>query len=326
MRRNPTNINPIPIMAKASFVVEYDGPAMMTGEMSVRDLAPSLMALNDLFDSVNQKANGDSARLALHLKATHRGSFGAELVAMLDAAVSFFTSDGVDALANIMQILGLSGGVPGLLQMLLQFGPRKIVAAEPVGDALFSMTDETGRTMIVHEAAIALFQDPETRAHAYEIVKPLLTPGIDSLTFKKVRIEDGPTDNDTEIRIDKEDVPQFVPPKAGETLLIEYENIRVVRIVSLFFKEGNHWKVSDGEATYSVRITDETFLKHVDAGRAFGKNDLLKVRMKTTQYRAVAGALRNVHEITQVIEHIPGAGQIDIFDPLPDDPTPPVEG
>ena len=53
----------------------YDGPALADGTMNVRDLAPAMFAVGDLFESANLVFNGRTATVDVSLWATHGGSF-----------------------------------------------------------------------------------------------------------------------------------------------------------------------------------------------------------------------------------------------------------
>jgi len=48
-------------MSRASFSIAYDGPPLREGVMGVRDLAPALLAVGQLFDAANTVLNRDEA-------------------------------------------------------------------------------------------------------------------------------------------------------------------------------------------------------------------------------------------------------------------------
>ena len=97
-----------------SFQVSYDGPALESGRMDVRDLAPALLAVGELCQTSNHVLNGDRAKVAVNLSAEfQRGSFQVDLEvaqtiaqAAKDALLSREVATGL-ALATI---LGLAKG------------------------------------------------------------------------------------------------------------------------------------------------------------------------------------------------------------------------
>jgi len=83
----------------ADLQILYDGEALRTGSMDVRELAPALLALGDLCERTNKLLNGDDTKVALHVHADFkRGSFQVhvDLVqaqAALDAVSALFPHD-----------------------------------------------------------------------------------------------------------------------------------------------------------------------------------------------------------------------------------------
>lgn len=47
------------------FKIIYDGESLKNHSMEIRDLAPALLALGNLFDEVNRILNGDKAAIKL---------------------------------------------------------------------------------------------------------------------------------------------------------------------------------------------------------------------------------------------------------------------
>ncbi|WP_252720792.1 hypothetical protein [Acinetobacter radioresistens] len=86
------------------FYVIYDGWALEHHLMDVRDLAPAMIAVNDLLSNANKALNGDKADLNLKVNASFRaGSFGMELhtvVHFLSQIRDMFAGDNASAISN----------------------------------------------------------------------------------------------------------------------------------------------------------------------------------------------------------------------------------
>jgi hypothetical protein len=84
----------------------------------------------------------------------------------------------------------------------------------------------------------------------------------------------------------------------------------VVSILSLTFAEGNKWRLSDGERSFSAAIEDQAFIDRVDGGiEAFRKRDMLRWRMRTKQSQR-DGRLHTEYTVSEVIQHIPRQMQL----------------
>ena len=57
-------------MSQTSFSIAYDGPAVESGSMDVRDLAPALLALGQLFDAANSVLNDERTTISVNVQAT----------------------------------------------------------------------------------------------------------------------------------------------------------------------------------------------------------------------------------------------------------------
>lgn len=75
------------------------------------------------------------------------------------------------------------------------------------------------------------------------------------------------------------------------------------RLKQRFFKDNNKWKFDNGGSPINAAILDEEFLRKIDSGELrFGKGDLLKVKLKTTQTFA-HGKLKTEFQVIEVLEH-----------------------
>ena len=127
------NITPVEV----NFKVAYDGQAVQAGTMSVRDLAPALMAMSDLFDEANRQVQGeDGPGVNLKFKAVGKGSFEVELAlsyGLIEALIDFFTSEAVTALAGLMTLLGIGTGfTKGLMWLIKKIRGRNITEVEMI--------------------------------------------------------------------------------------------------------------------------------------------------------------------------------------------------
>ena len=104
---------------------------------------------------------------------------------------------------------------------------------------------------------------------------------------------------------------EWASPEEKEDILTA-ESEQVYRIVSVSFKEGNKWRVSDGSHTYWVTISDEMFLNGVNSGEmVFSSQDHLKVKVVTRQWYE-NGELKIQRDIVRVLELVSAPKQLEM--------------
>lgn len=285
------------------FHVVYDGPALAEHRMDVRDLAPALVAFADLVTAVNKEINGDAADVRVQVNASFKaGSFGIDLVAtqhLLSQLKDIFSGTGAAALSNASGILALIGMTVtsgyGLIQLLLRLGGRKPVRIEQKGEIASVWINQT-ETVEVEYNVIRLYRNSVVRASLEKVVSPLERDGIEDFGV----VMDGQKVLDIHAR----DVSSFNAgiTEANAEVVSDVTARKLLQIESLTFKDGNKWRVSDGNATYHVAIEDKEFLAKIDAGQRFGKGDVLMVDLR--QVQSIDGAkLVTASIIVKVIEH-----------------------
>ena len=285
------------------FHVVYDGPALAEHRMDVRDLAPALVAFADLVTAVNKEINGDAADVRVQVNASFKaGSFGIDLVAtqhLLSQLKDIFSGTGAAALSNASGILALIGMTVtsgyGLIQLLLRLGGRKPVRIEQKGEIASVWINQT-ETVEVEYNVIRLYRNSVVRASLEKVVSPLERDGIEDFGV----VMDGRKVLDIHAR----DVSSFNAgiTEANAEVVSDVTARKLLQIESLTFKDGNKWRVSDGNATYHVAIQDKEFLAKIDAGQRFRKGDVLMVDLR--QVQSIDGAkLVTASIIVKVIEH-----------------------
>lgn len=291
------------------FSISYDGEALRSHSMDVRDLAPALLSLGKLFDESNRVLNGNKASVKLQVKAHEEGSFEVllELYQTYGERVTrFLTGEVITSALTLKELLLTAGGVGASLYALI----KKLKGSKP--DRITNLENGMVRIEISGESfeislkLISLFQDIEVRRAAEEVLKPLGKPGIDTFQIKHK--------SETVEMVTKEELEFFSISKIEDEKILESEQTTAFSIVSLAFKDDNKWRLHDGSSTLSVIIRDEDFLRKIDSNSlSFAKGDVLICRVRTTQWQTPNG-LRSEHIVTEVLEHKPAMKQISLFD------------
>ena len=304
-------------MSDANFSLIFDGAAVENGEIDLKDLAPSVMALGELIQAANTELNGDRARIAVKLQATKKGSFEVNLTLVQSfstQALSLLDSlaghkEGIaaaNALADVIFKIGggavaVGGGFFALIKWLRNRKPDKI--ENKGGDTHIYIGDNV---FITNPQAVALAENLQVREQARNLVAVLLNDGIDEISTRLGSKE--------RLTIKKEDVHYFDMPDVEEETLEDTERKVFLQIDSLSFKEGNKWRMTDGGEPFYAELKDVDFLNQIAADEvSFSKNDYLHCLVHERQIRTSKGQLKKERTIIRVIEHKPGLRQLKLL-------------
>jgi hypothetical protein len=285
-------------MAETTFAMSYDGPALETGIMPVRDLAPALFALGELFTQASVTLYPDRDPVALNVKATGDGSFLVHLLLeskkAWDDVLDVFGSDTANALGNLA---GAVVGARGLFWFIKTMHNRVIVSTEASpepGHTVVNLDDHT--TVDASSPVVVLYERLEIRRDAKAVVTPLASEGINTLKFR-------PPGPDEGAEVSEEDVPAYEVPVPEEDVLLDLEQDMMLEITSVTFTEGNRWGFFDGDRRFTAPISDQAFVSRVNAGEPFSKGDMLRCRVRIVQSRRES-RLHIDREVVRVLDHI----------------------
>ena len=291
-------------MSSAKFSIAYDGPALKGGTMDVRDLAPALLAAGQLFDAANAVLNGDKASVKLSINATGEGSFEV----FLEVAVNFraqiaglFSGEDITAALPLKELVLASGAV-GLIWLVKKLKGRSPDKVEP-GEGNNVKIRIGSLSIEIPLELFRLYQDIAVRDALDKLIRnPLQKEGIKRFQVRQY--------GETQQSVDEDEAECFLSPKVVDEILIEDTRQAAFSIISLTFKEGNKWRLFDGNAPISALIEDEKFLYKVNSNMiAFSKGDVLICEVKMTQTRGIDG-LRTEYVVIRVLEHRAAARQV----------------
>lgn len=281
------------------FNVVYDGPALAEHRMDVRDLAPALIAISDLFASANKELNGDTADVRVEVKASFKaGSFGIELLFSQDFISQIrdmFAGQTATALANASGILALIGftgtGVVQLLKKLKGRRPYEIIQRGEVAEVLITESER----IEVDARVIKLWRSRTVRTSLEKTLSPLLNEGISDF---------GIVYNDAvTLELHDDDLPSFSSSAPTEAEVVsDAVTKKVLLLESVVFKDDNKWRVHDGQYPFHAAIEDPEFIVKINNGERFGKGDVLIVDLRQVQ-TIDNGQLKTEYSIVKVHEH-----------------------
>jgi len=287
--------------------LQYEGPAVESGAMDVRQLAPALLATADLMREAHVLLGVEGPVPQVDIQATRPGSFIIDLLVadpkFPQQILNMLTSRAAIATVDLGSMVGYVVYSFGVVARLRN---RKITRTEEVTPGLVRLHLEGGDTLEIAPEALRLALDAEYRRHLKAMMQPLAAAtGVTSLSATTVNAV---------ATVDNSDLPAFEVPPAVTQDLGRSEITVVLRPLNVAFAEGNKWRFDDGQATFFAAIADAQFIQEVDLGiRRFAKNDMLRVRLQSQQTRDVDGQLHTERTVVQVLEQISGGVQLDLF-------------
>lgn len=295
--------------ATVHFSIKYDGPALESHQMDVRELAPALIALSNMLEEANRVAFPDSASVKVNVQGNFKGgSFGVDLIAIqsiTDQIVSMFSGPEASAFSNLKSILeaiglivGTGGAGGGLIGIIKWLHGRKPSSIRTSGDrVVFEVVEESiSETFEVDLVAGRLYQSRVVRKALANVVKPLERDGIDIFASGQ--------DGQTAEVIRKDDAPWFTVAESDADIVSDTVAEHVLlQIESAVFKDDNKWRFSDGSGSFFAEVADPIFVNKINSGdERFGKGDVLIVDLRRIQTISDNG-LKMEYSIIRVHEH-----------------------
>lgn len=288
-------------MAQYEMSIRYAGEALEDGRMPIKDLAPALLAISGALQEIQRIKDPNQPTLAVDIKATKKGSFIVDLILangpdVFSRAVDLLTSRDTEAFLNLVGYGSLFFGMFKLIK-------SKTKKEEKLESGQTKITLDNGETVIMGDSDLQVYRSVEFRTQIRQAVTPLEKEGIDSIEFSSEKIE--------KLKITKSDVKSFDVPNIKDEEMPSSTSIIYVQLLNVAFEHGK-WRFFDGSSKFFATIEDEGFMEAITKGtQQFSTNDRLKVKLRTEQ-KMTARGLESEFYIEEVLEHIPGAVQLEL--------------
>lgn len=290
-----------------AFDVKYEGSALEDGRMPVRDLAPALLALGEIFAEAGKVVHPDAPAVSLKIEAApHRGSFIVDLVVQgldgpWDQMADMASGGDIDALGKLVNtVLGYAVGVAGLIEVIKFLKGKLPTAKESLPEGHVKLTDAEGNSITVPIEVERLLENRRIQKSARAVVEPLTRDGVERVDFR--------VDSEVRTSVTKADVPAFAPPEptAKEPEPEEDQVINtLVEIVSPSLYEGYKWRLTMGGSTpFLASIEDEAYLRRIrERETSFSAGDRLRCALRISQ-NVQSGKLVTDYAVLEVKEHL----------------------
>lgn len=283
-------------------IVAYDGSALEDHTMDIQELAFALVGIGDVLTEANNILNKGACRTTVKVSSDFEtGSFEIHLI-MQQISQKLALLGTNPQLNGINQILTLLGfGIPvgiGLIQLIKKIKNGKIKNIKDLDENKINITyivDNSTQNVIIEKNVYNLYENTNLRNSFKKILKPLECEGIDSFEIrdeKKKILE----------KIKKDEISYFdITPT--EDVINENTTDMWLYLVNVSFKDGNKWKLSNGDSEFYAIIEDQEFLYQINNNLiAFSKSDSFKASVKTTQTLTEDGIKTN-YSILKVLEY-----------------------
>jgi hypothetical protein len=299
-----TTVRTTDTATETQFTITYDGPALGSGRMEIRQLAPAMMGMADLVERSAGVLYGPTAGVSIEVAADFkRSSFSFDVVAIVLAVASQVGFD----INTLLTLIGIDGG--GLIGLLRWRRGRPVASIERVEGDSYQVTTDDGDTIIVNGGTVNLYRNSVVRYALAATVEPLKAEGVEELRLGRGRR--------AEVVITADEIPYFDAPAEGEEVLQDRVSREFLEIVGLSFNPNNVWRfrMPDGTTFTSPVSHDRVFWRQVEQREIqFADGDVLEVDLHARVTRdASTGDLRADRRIVRVVRLIPAPRQIDLL-------------
>lgn len=261
------------------FTISYDGEATKSNEIDADELATSLLGLSSVLQESNTILNGNYSKMLVKVQGEFKpGSFEVDIA-------TFFTSDGINAAVNIVELLGfVGGGSFSLIKLFRYTKGKKILTKNQLEGNNYEVTvNNSDAPIIINGDVITLYESASVHRSFKQVVSPLNNQDMSDIIFM--------TNDEVCENISRDEREYFT--LLDKESLDEKEDIDYFLITQANFDgKQTGWRLSFGESTtpntnkndFPVKILDDNFLQKVKEKKIIvsSENSIIKAKYKKT--------------------------------------------
>ena len=286
------------LMVAQEFSVKFDGPAVAEGRIPVSELAPSLLALGELFQHAKEIAEPDAPPVTLEVRAYGGGSFENFLV-VTAGITHLLTTSPVNALTNLLTIVGSGRGVIAALRALRG---QNIARTESAGRDQVRAYNENGDNFVSTGSVINVYNNFFARDAAVRFVQPLQNPDFSTID---VNVPEEPLSvTRAEVLAIETAQEEPVPERDAD---IDQTFPTLVTLIQPSLEEGYMWRINYADNRIRASFDDEEYLDKIKRKEVgFVAGDTLRVDLRMRQW-ATDGKPTTKWSIVKVRGHMHAA-------------------
>lgn len=307
-------------MSKAQFRIAFDGEALASHTMDVRDLAPSLLGLGEVIVEANRVLNGKDVKVSINITPNiERRCFdiGLEIVQHWEAIKRLLGHDDVVAAKTLIDWLLLGGGPTALICVILKARGKKPVNIirfnDEHGNPLYRYQFDGAEDQILDEKVHKLYQNGKIRTQFGRLLRPLIQrPGIDEFVAYE------PEKRDQATRITKREAQEvdfsYIEPEEEPPASPDDPFEATLRVYSpVYDTSAPRWRFWFGGEHYYMDVSDSNIRDLVFANGGALMDDRFRVRLQRTVRENEKGEEVEGYKVLEVIEFIPAYRQPSLF-------------
>ena len=197
-------------MKEIKTIIKFDGEKLRTHKMDVSHLAPSLLALSEVFKKANKQFNGENSSLQILVSANIEQSCFELQISLVQSAweniSSFIKNQDVVTTKELLEwiLIGGTGGF-SLFKLIGKLKNKEIdkVKIQENNDTVQIKVKGNKNIINISKKVFYLYSNKDIRKKSIETQQPLKEEGYDTLEFYDKKLG-------TYHKIEKKDVPDNI--------------------------------------------------------------------------------------------------------------------